>query len=98
MTMPWPRHRTEVAGAYRGCGRPVIALDWPLGHHERGPKLYAVSRTYDDVAHRTTLGQTVVTAVVAHCERIDGLDMVSQAPLNLHAEAARLARDRQNEL
>jgi hypothetical protein len=37
-------HRTEVAQAYRGRGRPVIALDWTLSHHERGPKIYAVTK------------------------------------------------------
>jgi hypothetical protein len=84
------RHRAEVAGDYRGCGRTVISLDWPLVHHERGPKIYAVSRTYDSVAHRTTLLQTVVTAVVANRVRIDGLDVVVQDPLNLHAEEAYL--------
>jgi hypothetical protein len=84
------RHCTEVAGEYRGCGRTVIALDWTLVHHERGPKISAVSRTYDYVAHRTTLLQTVVTAVVANRERIDGLDVVIQDPLNLHAEEAYL--------
>ena len=48
------RHRAAVAGADRSSGRAVIALDWTLVHHERGPKIYAVSRTYDYVAHRTT--------------------------------------------
>jgi hypothetical protein len=40
-----PRHRAAVAGAYRGGGRAVMALDGTLVHHERGPKLYAVRRT-----------------------------------------------------
>jgi hypothetical protein len=59
-------------------------------HHERGPKIDAVSRTYDSVAHRTTLLHTVVTAVVANRERSDGLDVVVQDPLDLHAEEAYL--------
>ena len=62
------RHRAEVAPDYRGRGRTVVALDWTLVHHEREPKIYAVRRAYDYVAHRTTLFQTVVTAVVANRE------------------------------
>jgi hypothetical protein len=84
------RHRAEVATDYRGRGRAVISLDWTLVHHERGPKIYAVSRTYDYVAHRTTLLQTVVTAVVANRERVDGLEVMGQDPLDLRAEEAYL--------
>jgi hypothetical protein len=84
------RHRAAVAGEYRGSGRAVIALDWTLVHHERGPKIHAVSRTYDYVAHRTTLLQTVVTAVVANRARVDGLDVIVQDPLDLQAEEAYL--------
>jgi len=54
------RHRAEIAPEYRGCGRTVVALDWTLVHHERGPKISAVRRAYDYVAHRTTLLQTNV--------------------------------------
>src|SRR5438067_13498296 len=39
-------HRTEVAQAYQRRGRQVISLDWTLAHHERGPKIYAVTKTY----------------------------------------------------
>jgi len=84
------RHRAEVAPDYRGRGRTVIALDWTLAHHERGPKIYGVRRAYDYVTHRMTLFQTVVTAVVANCEGFDGLDVVVQAPLDLPAEEAYL--------
>ena len=84
------RHRAAVAPDYRGRGRTVVALDWTLVHHERGPKIYAVRRAYDYVAHRMTLFQTVVTAVVANREICDGLDVVVQDPLDLHAEEAYL--------
>jgi hypothetical protein len=84
------QHRAEVARDYRGRGRAVIALDWTLVHHERGPKMYAIRRAYDYVAHRTTLLQTVVTAVVANREVFDGLDVIVQDPLDLHAEEAYL--------
>lgn len=39
------RHRAAVAGDARGRRRAVMSLDWPLVHHERGPKIHAVSRT-----------------------------------------------------
>jgi hypothetical protein len=84
------QHRAVVAGDYHGHGRAVISLDWTLVHHERGPKIYAVQRAYDYVTHRTTLLQTVVTAVVANHEVFDGLDVVVQDPLALSAEEAYL--------
>ena len=83
-------HRTEVAQAYRGRGRQVISLDWTLSHHERGPKIYAVTKGYDYVERRTTLFQTVVTAVVSNSEWIDGLEIVAQDPNDLKAEEAYL--------
>jgi hypothetical protein len=84
------RHRSEIAADYRGRGRVVIALDWTLVHHERGPKIHGIRRAYDYIAHRTTLLQTLVTAVVAHREVFDGLDVVVQNPLDLNAEEAYL--------
>lgn len=84
------RHRGEIAGDYRRHSRAVIALDWTLAHHERGPKIYGVRRAYDYVAHRTTLFQTVVTAVVATRTLCDGLEVSVQNPLDLTAEEAYL--------
>lgn len=84
------RHRREIAGDYRRHSRAVIALDWTLAHHERGPKIYGVRRAYDYVAHRTTLFQTVVTAVVATRTLCDGLEVSVQNPLDLTAEEAYL--------
>jgi hypothetical protein len=84
------QHRAVVAGDYRGRGRTVMSLDWTLVHHERGPKIYAGQRAYDYVAHRTTLLQTVGTAVVASREVCDGLDVVVQDPLALPAAEAYL--------
>jgi hypothetical protein len=83
-------HRREVAQAYQGRGRQVISLDWTLAHHERGPKIYAVTKSYDYVERRTALFQTVVTAVVSNREWIDGLEVVVQDPKDLKAEAAYL--------
>jgi hypothetical protein len=81
-------HRTEVAQAYRGRGRQVLSLDWTLSHHERGPKIYAVTKG----ERRTTLFQTVVTAVVSTSEWIDGLEIVAQDPNDLTAEEASAKR------
>jgi hypothetical protein len=55
-------HRIEVAQASQGRGRQVIALDWTLAHHARGPKIYAVTKSYDYVERRSTLFQTGVSA------------------------------------
>jgi len=38
------RHRGEIAGADRRHSRAVIALAWPLAHHERGPQIDGVRR------------------------------------------------------
>jgi hypothetical protein len=76
-----------VAQAYQGRGRPVISLDWTLAHQARGPKSHAVTKSYDYVERRTSLLQTVVTAVVSNREWIDGLEMVVQDPRDLNAEA-----------
>jgi hypothetical protein len=86
------QHRGEVAQAYQGRGRPVISLDWTLSHHERGPKIYAVTKSYDYVERRTALFQPVVTAVVSNREWIDGLEVVVQDPKDLKAEAASAKR------
>jgi hypothetical protein len=86
------QHRGEVAQAYQGRGRPVISLDWTLSHHERGPKIYAVTKSYDYVERRTALFQTVVTGVVSNREWIEGLEVVVQDPKDLKAEAASAKR------
>src|SRR5919198_6774311 len=80
-------HRTEVAQAYQGRGRQVISHDWTLAHHERGPKIYAVTKSYDYVERRRALFQAVVTAVVSNRDWVDGLEMVVQDPRDLKAEA-----------
>jgi hypothetical protein len=85
-----PRHRAAVATDSRGHGRTVIALSWTLAPHERGPNIYGGRRAYACVTRRMTVLQAVVTAVVANCEGLDGLDVVVQDPLALHAEEASL--------
>jgi hypothetical protein len=75
-----PRHRTLIAPEHRGRGREVISLDWTLVHHERGPHIYGTTKSYDYVARRMGRFQTVVTAVIANRQLIDGIDLRLQEP------------------
>src|SRR2546430_11805098 len=75
-----PHHRAVIAGAHRGHGREVISLDWPYAHHERGPKLWGGKKTWDHVEHRLAPYQTVMTAVIANCARLDGIVVLVQQP------------------
>ncbi len=79
------QHRGEVAMDYRGRGKQVISLDWTFSHHDKGPEIYGVKKSYDYVERRTGRFQTVVTAVVCNPSLIDGLDVVVQQP-NWEAE------------
>lgn len=75
-----PRHRKLIAPEHRGRGREVISLDWTLVHHERGPHIYGVTKSYDYVARRMGRFQTTVTAVVANRQLIAGVDVRIQEP------------------
>lgn len=85
-----PRHRATIAAEHRGKGREVIGLDWTLVHHERGPEIYGTTKSYDYVERRLGRFQTVVTAVVANRELIDGIAVQVQAPSQREAEMAYL--------
>src|SRR5499426_4833151 len=75
-----PRHRALIAPEHRNRGREVISLDWTLVHHERGPEIYGVTRSYDYVARRMGRFQTTVIAVIANRQLIDGIEGQIQAP------------------
>jgi len=75
-----PRHRKLVAPEHRGRGREVIALDWTLVHHERGPHIYGNTKSYDYVERRMGWIQTVVTGVIANRQMIDGVEVRLQVP------------------
>lgn len=75
-----PRHRALIAPEHRNRGREVISLDWTLVHHERGPHIYGVTKSYDYVERRRGRFQTTVTAVIAHRRLIDGIELQIQAP------------------
>jgi hypothetical protein len=75
-----PRHRALIAPEHRQRGREVISLDWTLVHHERGPHIYGTTKSYDYVEGRMGRFQTVVTAVIANRQLIDGIGVQIQEP------------------
>jgi hypothetical protein len=75
-----PHHRAVIAGAQRGCGREVLSLDGTYAHHERGLKIWAVQKAWDQVEHRLVPDQTVVTAILANRTRLDGIEVRGQLP------------------
>ena len=85
-----PRHRAVVAQDHGRRGREVISLDWTLAHHDWGPKIYGVTKSYDYVERRLARFQTVVTAVVANRALVDGLEVRVQEPSGRAAEEAYL--------
>jgi hypothetical protein len=85
-----PRHRALIAPEHRNRGREVISLDWTLVHHERGPEIYGVTKSYDYVERRMARFQTTVTAVIANRQLIDGIDLQIQEPSVCKEEEAYL--------
>jgi len=85
-----PRHRKLIAPEHRHRGREVISLDWTLVHHERGPHIYGVTKSYDYVERRMAQFQTTVTAVIANRQLIDGIDGQIQVPNVCQEEEAYL--------
>jgi hypothetical protein len=83
-----PRHRELIAPEHRRRGREVIALDWTLVHHERGPHIYGTTKSYDYVEKRMGRFQTTVTAVIANRQLIDGIGVQIQEPNVGKEEAA----------
>jgi hypothetical protein len=75
-----PRHRALIAPEHRKRGREVISLDWTLVHHDRGPHIYGTVKSYDYVERRMGRFQTVVTAVIANRQLIDGIEVQIQEP------------------
>ena len=90
-----PRHRATIAQEHRGRGREVLSLDWTYAHHDRGPNIWGVKKAWDHVEKRLTQYQTVVTAVIANRELIDGVEVVVQQPDVRAEEMAYLQETRQ---
>jgi len=74
------QHRAIVGKQHQGQGREIISLDWTLSHHEDGRHIYGVKRSYDYVNHCMSRYQTVVTAVIANPQQIDGIAVEVQLP------------------
>jgi hypothetical protein len=87
-----PLHRKVVAAAHQGRGREVLSLDWTYAHQDRGPTLWGVQAAWDHVEKRPARYHTVVTAVIANRERIDGVEVVVQQP-NRQAEEVRYLKE-----
>jgi hypothetical protein len=83
-----PHHRTLIAGAHRGRGREVSRVDWTSVHHERGLQIGGVKKAWEHVEHRLAPYQTVVTAVIAHRVRLDGIEVRGQQPDHSDEERA----------
>ena len=58
----------------------MISLDWTFAHHDRGPHIWGVSLAWDYTQRRYGRYQTVLTAVIANRDLIDGLEVVVQSP------------------
>jgi hypothetical protein len=85
-----PHHRKLLGTKYKGKSRYIISLDWTHGHHDRGPKIFGVKKSYDYVNGRHGLFQTVLTATVANAERQDGIEIEIQQPFELAKEKSYL--------
>ena len=74
------QHRLQVGQQHQGRGREIISLDWTLSHHATAQQIHGVKRAYDYVNHCMSCFQTVVTAVVANPQQIDGIAVEVQLP------------------
>jgi hypothetical protein len=90
------RHRQTIAPNYRGRGRVVISVDWTFAYHPYSEQIYGAKESYDYVHRRWSCYQTVVTAAVAHPQRVDGLAVEVQAPNYQKEELAYLKMTRRD--
>jgi hypothetical protein len=88
-------HRHNIAPQYQGQGRAVISLDWTFSYHPYSEKIYGAKDAYDYVHGCNSCYQTVVTAVVANPNRVDGLALEVQQPNYQKEELAYLQMTRQ---
>ena len=82
--------REKVGRSHQGKGKEVISLDWTLGHHKYSQKISVVKGMYDYVERCWSRYQTIMTAVVANGEKIDGLVIDMQMPSYKREEKAYL--------
>jgi hypothetical protein len=65
-------------------------VDWTYLHHLRGPNIFGIKKAYDYVEKRTTLFQTLLTAVISNRGLIDCIGAVVQEPGQIAEEEAYL--------
>ena len=75
-----PHHREVVSADHQGRGREVISLDWTFAHHDRGLHIWGVNSAWDYTQRRYGRYQTVLTAVIANRDLIDGIEVRVQSP------------------
>ena len=89
-------HRSVVGPKHRGRGREVISLDWTYARHSYSQEIFGAKKAYDHVDRRWSRYQTVVTAVVANSQRLDGIAVEIQQPNYEQEELAYLQMTRQD--
>ena len=89
-------HRNVVGSKHRGRGREVISLDWTYSHHRYSQEIFGTKTAYDHVNGCWSRYQTVVTAVVANQERLDGITVEVQQPNYQQEELAYLKMTRRD--
>jgi hypothetical protein len=90
------QHRRVVGPKHRGRGREVISLDWTYAHHPYSQEIYGAKEAYDHVNRCWSCYQSVVTAVVANPERLDGIAVEVQQPNYEQEELAYLQMTRRD--
>ena len=85
-----------MAQHYAAQERQVISLDWTHGHHERGAEIFGVKRQYDYVNGRMSQYHTILTAVLASRQRLDGIAVEVQGAKWEAEERAYLQATRQD--
>lgn len=73
-------HRNVLGPKHQGRGREVISLDWTYSHHPYSQEIFGAKAAYDHVNRCWSCYQTVVTAVAANPERLDGIAVEVQQP------------------
>ena len=85
-----PCHRALVAAAHRGRGRAGIRLDGTYAHQDRGLHIWGVPAAWAHGEKRPARDHTVMTAVLATRELIDGVAVVVHQPNHQAEEMAYL--------
>ena len=83
-------HRAVIAREHRGRGRGGAQPGLDLCPARSGPQNLGMKRAWDHVEQRLAQYQTVVTAVMANRDLIDGVEVIVQQPDRYEEEVAYL--------